>query len=364
MNWKMAGIIAIVAVVIVAGVFAFYPRSSDTVILRTTGATFPQYQMQKWISEYQKSHLHVKIEYSGGGSGYGQEAFLKGLTDIGRTDPPVKEDTWKKFLNTGDQPLQLPEIVGAVVVAYNIPGVEKLKFSRDVLAGVFMGTIEYWDDSRIMELNPDAQLPHEKIRVIHRSDSSGTTAIFTTYLSIINETWAKNVGSGKNVNWPVDSMGRGIGAKGNPGVVMSLKQTKYSICYTELSFAIEEKLSVAALENRDGNYVLPTKENIKAAVSAVKLYIPSPEKGYTEKLTQLLDAEGKNRYPIVAFTHILVWKNIKGMHYTPEKVKAIKDFLTWVLTEGQKDENLAPGYVGLPESVARIGLEAVNSINS
>ncbi|WP_010478417.1 phosphate ABC transporter substrate-binding protein PstS [Thermococcus zilligii] len=338
--------------------------STKSVTIRTTGATFPQYQVQKWIQIYMESNPNVIIEYEGGGSGHGQDAFLKGLTDIGRTDSPVTESTWKEFLKTGDQPLQFPIVVGANVVVYNIPGVDELKLDGETLAKIFLGEIEYWDDPAIKALNPDANLPHEKIIVIHRSDSSGTTAIFTTYLSLVSREWAEKVGAGKTVDWPVDKLGRGIGGNGNPGVVYALKQTKYSIAYTELSFAIEENLKMVALKNRDGYYVKPDENSIKAAVAAVKTYIPDPTEGYKENLTQLLNAPGKDSYPMVAFTHFLVWQNKGGKHYSPEKAKAIKDFLRWVLTEGQKSENIAPGYVGLPPEVAQIGLKAVDMIQT
>ncbi len=338
--------------------------SVKVITLRTTGATFPQYQIQKWIKIYMKSHPNIKIEYEGGGSGHGQETFLKGLTDIGRSDPPVKESTWKKFLETGDQPLQFPEVVGAVVVAYNVPGIENLRLDGETLAKIFMGEIEYWNDPAIKKLNPDAKLPHEKIIVIHRSDASGTTDIFTTYLSLVSKEWAGKVGAGKVVNWPVDKMGRGVGGKGNPGVVEILKQTKYSIAYTELSFAIEDNLKVVALKNRAGKFVKPTEKSIKAAVAGVKAFIPGPTEGYKENLKQLLNAPGDDSYPIVAFTHLLLWENKDDKHYSPEKAKAIKEFLKWVLTDGQKPENLAPGYVGLPPEVARIGLKAVDMIQT
>ena len=366
------GLCLIVPIISIAGCIGGNSQTSTnnekptTIIIRTTGATFPKYQIQKWIEDYQKTHPNVKIEYEGGGSGHGQEAFLKGLTDIGRTDPPVKESMWNKFLKTGDQPLQFPEIVGAVVVSYNIPeiGDKTLKLSRDVLADIFLGKIEYWDDERIKNINQDIadKLPHKKIIVVHRSDASGTTAIFTTYLSLISKEWADKVGAGKVVDWPVDEMGRGVAGKGNSGVVATLKSTPYSIAYTELSYAIEEKLPVAALENKNGKFVEPTDETIKAAVSGVKANIPNPTEGYKEDLKQMLDASGDNAYPIVAFTHLLIWENKNGKHYSSEKAKAIKDFLTWVLTEGQKPEHLAPGYVGLPEDVAKIGLNAVNMI--
>ncbi|ADG14070.1 phosphate ABC transporter, periplasmic phosphate-binding protein [Methanocaldococcus infernus ME] len=337
--------------------------ANKVIVIRTTGATFPKYQIQKWIEDYQKINPNVKIEYEGGGSGHGQEAFLKGLTDIGRTDPPVKESMWKKFLETGDQPLQFPEIVGAVVVTYNVPeiGDKTLKLDGDTLAEIFLGKIEYWDDPKIKALNPDLNLPHQKIIVIHRSDSSGTTAIFTTYLSLASKEWPEDL-VGKLINWPVDKEGRGIGQKGNSGVVAALTKTPYSIAYTELSYAIENNLPVAALKNKAGNFVKPTDETIKAAVSGVKAYIPDPTEGYKEDLKQMLNAPGENSYPIVAFTHFLVWENKNGKHYSPEKAKAIKEFIKWVLTEGQKPEHLAPGYVGLPEDVAKIGLKAVDMI--
>ncbi|WP_297518346.1 phosphate ABC transporter substrate-binding protein PstS [Thermococcus sp.] len=340
-------------------------RSTQTISLRTTGATFPMYQIQKWIKTYQSSHPNIKIEYQGGGSGYGQETFLKGLTDIGRSDPAVSADMWKKFLSTGDQPLQFPEIVGAVVVVYNVPGIGTgLRLSRAVLAKIFLGEIQYWDDPSIKSLNPNLKLPHKRIIVIHRSDASGTTKIFTTYLSLISSEWAKKVGAGLVVNWPVDRLGRGLAGKGNPGVVAILKNTPYSIAYTELSYAIKDNLTVAALQNKAGNFVLPTNTTIKSAVLAIKSYIPSPTEGYKENLTQLLDAPGKNSYPIVAFTHLLVWENKDGKHYSKEKAEAIKAFLKWILTEGQKPQNLAPGYVGLPKEVAEIGLKAVDMIKT
>jgi len=335
---------------------------AGVLVIRTTGATFPQYQIQKWVKDYQKEHPAVRIEYEGGGSGHGQEAFLKGLTHIGRTDPPVKESTWKKFLSTGDVPMQFPEVVGAVVIVFNIPGIDELKLDGETLARIFAGDIKYWDDPAIRWLNPGAKLPHRKIIVVHRSDSSGTTKIFTTYLCLVSSEFERRVGAGKLVNWPVDKMGRGLAGKGNPGVVAILKKTFYSIAYTELAFAIEENLKVVSLKNREGNFTKPDARTIKAAVSSVKSFISGPMEGYKEDLRQLLNAPGKNSYPIVAFTHLLVWKNSSGKHYSPQEAKAIKDFLSWILTTGQTEQHIATGYVGLPAEIAKIGLEAVESI--
>lgn len=329
---------------------------AKTVKIYGSGATFPEPQIQKWISLYEKINPNVKIEYIGKGSGGGQNDFKEGLVDFAGTDPPVKEDLWKELEKKG-QPLQFPIILGAVVVVYNVPGVDNLRLDGKTLADIFMGKIEYWDDPAIKSLNPNVNLPHEKIMVIHRSDSSGTTQIFTTYLCLVSDEFKEKVGSGKLVNWPVDNMGRGLGGKGNQGVVAILKQTPYSIAYTELAYALKEDLKMVALKNKAGNFVVANETTIKSAIKAVKAYIPDPEEGYKEDLKQFFNADGKDSYPIVAFSHILLWKS-----YPKEKAKAIKDFFTWVLTEGQKSENIVQGYVGLPKDVAEIGLKAVQSI--
>jgi len=331
-------------------------EQTEAIKIYGSGATFPQPQIEKWISLYENVNPNVKIEYTGKGSGGGQNDFKEGLVDFACSDPPVKEKLWRELEKMG-QPLQFPIIVGAVAVVYNVPGVEELKLDGKTLADIFMGKIEYWDDPAIKDLNPNVNLPHEKIIVIHRSDSSGTTKIFTTYLCLVSGEFKEKVGSGKIVNWPVDNIGRGLGGKGNAGVVAILKQTPYSIAYTELAYALKENLKMVALRNKAGNYVKANEDTIKSAISAIKAYIPSPEEGYKEDITQFLNADGEKSYPIVAFSHVLLWKS-----HLKEKAKAIKDFFTWVLTEGQKSENIIEGYVGLPKDVAEIGLKAVKSI--
>lgn len=331
-------------------------QTGQKVIIYGSGATFPQPQIEKWIDEYEKINPNVRIEYQGKGSGAGQNDFEKGLVDFAGSDLPVKEDLWKKLEKRG-QPLQFPEIVGAVVVVYNVPGVKNLRLDGKTLAKIFMGEIEYWDAPAIKYLNPQVDLPHKRIIVIHRADSSGTTQIFTTYLCLNSKEFEEKVGSGKLVNWPVDKLGRGLSGKGNAGVVAMLKQTKYSVAYTELAYALKENLKMVALKNKAGNFVIANETTIKSAVSAVKAFIPPPDQGYKEDLRQLLNADGKYSYPIVAFSHILVWKS-----YPKDKAKAIKDFFTWVLTEGQKSEHIVEGYVGLPKDVAEVGLRAIQSI--
>lgn len=326
----------------------------EEVVISGSGATFPQPQIEKWIDLYTSSHPEVKIEYTGKGSGGGQNDFKQGLVDFACSDPPLKEGLWRELEKKG-QPLQFPIIIGAVVVAYNLPGDYELGLDGETLADIFMGKIEYWDDPRIKELNPEVELPHEKIVVIHRSDSSGTTQIFTTYLSLVSEEWNERVGSGKVVNWPVDELGRGVGGKGNQGVVTALKNNPYSICYTELAYVYKENLKAVAIKNKAGNFVKPTPETIKAAASQAQISVPAPTEGYREDIKAFLNVDGENAYPIVAFSHMVVWS-----HYPDEaKDRAIKDFVKWILTEGQKDENIVQGYVGLPADLTTRLIEYV-----
>ncbi len=331
-------------------------ESEKTIKILGSGATFPQPQLEKWIDEYSKINPNVKIEYTGKGSGAGQNDFKNGLVDFACSDPPVKEKLWKELEKQG-KPLQFPIIIGAIAVVYNVPGADDLKLSKDVLVDIFLGKIEYWDDPRIKELNPNINLPHEKIMVVHRSDSSGTTAVFTEYLSKISEEWRNSVGSGKVVDWPADKIGRGLGGKGNAGVVAIIKQNPYTIGYVELAYAIKENLQVALIENKEGKFVKPTKETIQEAVSKTSLNIPPPTEGYREKIEMFLDAPGENSYPIIAFSHMIVWSD-----YEDEKAKALSDFIKWIMTEGQKDEYIIEGYVGLPKEVAEIGLKAAEMI--
>ena len=331
---------------------------AGVVVLRGSGATFPEPQIQVWISRYQSLNPGVRIEYVGKGSGGGQNDFKIGLVDFAGSDPPAKEGYWRELSERG-QPLQFPIVVGAIVVVYNLPGVEDLNLTRKALAGIFLGKIRFWDDPLIVEANPSARLPHREIIVVHRSDSSGTTKIFTCFLSSASAEWAEEVGCGKVVAWPVDSMGRGLGGKGNPGVVAVLEQTPYTIAYTELSYAVKERLKIAAVENKAGEFVKPTLESVQAAVAQAAAHIPDPSEGYKENLSEILDPPGRGAYPIVAFSHVLIWKS----YGDPEKAQAIKDFFTWVLTEGQEPGNLVPGYFGLPREVAEIGLRAVEMVS-
>jgi len=348
----MRRLFVLTTLILLAAVFAGCTQTQkpetqpEKTVIVGSGATFPQPQIEKWIDVYTKQNPNVGVEYTGKGSGGGQNDFKQGLVDFACTDPPISESLWNELKKKG-QPLQFPIIVGAVVVVYNLPGVDSLKLDGETLAKIFMGEIEYWDDPAIKRLNPETNLPHEKILVVHRSDSSGTTKIFTTYFSLISNDWAEKVGSGKTVEWPVDKVGRGVGGKGNQGVAAAIKQNPYSIGYVELSYALKENFSMIALKNKAGNFVTANEETVKAAVSMVSVNIPSPREGYKEDLKALLNAGGEKSYPIVAFSHIVIWDKYEN----EAKERAIKNFVKWILTEGQKPENIVQGYVGLPESV-------------
>ncbi len=339
-------VLLVLAAVIIAGCAS--QTKQKIVMLEGSGATFPQPQLEKWIDVYMSTHKNVKIDYTGKGSGGGQNDFAKGLVDYACSDPPLTKRLWMQLEKKG-QPLQFPMIVGAVVVVYNVPGVNNLKLDGKVLADIFMGKIKYWDDAAIAKLNPGVKLPHKEIIVVHRSDASGTTDIFTSYLSLVSPQWNETVGHGKVVNWPVDKMGRGFGGKGNQGVVAIITQTKYSIGYTELSYALREHLKMALIKNKDGYFVEANTTTIKAAISSVGVKVPPPTEGYKEKLMNYLNAPGKDSYPIIAVSHIIVWKTYPNK----AKEKAIRDFVTWILTTGQEQKYIVSGYVGLPVKLTK-----------
>ena len=360
-NWKSLLVMGIILTVLLAGCAqtekpqgenqATQTQKSVTII--GSGATFPQPQVEKWIGIYSKINPNVRIEYTGKGSGGGQNDFKQGLVDFACSDPPLKESLWKELEKKG-KPLQFPIIVGAVVIAYNVPEVSELKLSGEVIADIFMGKIEYWDDEAIKSLNPGANLPHKKITVVHRSDSSGTTDIFTNYLAVVSKEWDEKVGAGKTVDWPVDKLGRGVGGKGNPGVVAVIKSTPYSIGYTELAYAYKENLKTVAIKNKDGNFVKASENSIKEAV--VSLNVPPPDKGYMENVRAFMNAPGKDSYPIVAFSHMVIWRNYPDL----TKEDEIKRLVKWILTNGQKSENVVSGYVGLPEELTS---KLINELN-
>ncbi|MEM1742347.1 MAG: phosphate ABC transporter substrate-binding protein PstS [Nitrososphaerota archaeon] len=322
------------------------------------GASFLNPQMQAWASKfYELTKGRVKVNYQSIGSGAGQANFKEGLIDFAGSDPPLKKEIYDEFQGKSGI-IQFPVIIGTIVVVYNIPNIEtqKLRLTGEVIAKIYLGEIVYWDDPLIKELNPDLNLPHEKIIAVHRSDGSGTTRVFTAYLSKIYKPWKEKVGSDFTVQWPVDQLGNGVGAKGNEGVAAAVQQNLYSIGYVETAYAYGSGLKIALIRNRNGQYVIPTEETVKSSLIELTKILPKAHEDWSKIFPdETVDPPGLKSYPITSFSFIILRQD-----YDDEiKVALLREFFTWVLTEGQKKENIVPGYDPLPPEVAQIGLEGL-----
>lgn len=313
--------------------------------LNGAGATFPQPLYLEWMGEFCHVEPDVKMNYQGIGSGGGIQQFIQQTVDFGASDVPMKdEEILEAERASGGRVLHIPTVFGAVVVAYNLPGLGELKLDQETLAGLFLGEIKSWNDPRLSALNPGLNLPNRPVQIVRRSDSSGTTSIFTGYLSQISSTWKDRVGQGKEVQWPV-----GIGGKGNDGVSAIIKQQQGSLGYVELSYALESNLPVATLKNQAGNFVKPTLESTSAAGEKVSF----PD----DLRFSLTNAPGPKAYPIVGATWILAYDKMKD----PLKARALKEFLSWALKEGDQiaqDLNYAP----LPPELEAMALAKVEEI--
>ncbi|MCZ7663190.1 MAG: phosphate ABC transporter substrate-binding protein PstS [Thermoleophilia bacterium] len=315
--------------------------------LSSAGATFPEPLYLEWIGAFQSDvQPDVSINYQGIGSGGGIQQFTQLTVDFGASDAPMKdEEIAAAEAAAGAKVLHIPTVFGAVTLAYNLEGVTDLQLDQDTLAGIFLGDITMWNDPMIAALNSGATLPDEAIQVVHRSDSSGTTSIFTGYMTQISPTWETEVGPGKEVQWPV-----GIGGQGNDGVAAVIQQQGGSIGYVELSYALESRLPVATLKNKAGNFVKPSLESTSAA--AVGVTFPA------DLRFSLSDSEASGAYPIVGATWILAYDRMQD----PAKAEALKAFLTWALTDGDsiaQELNYAP----LPEELQSLALEKVDAIS-
>jgi phosphate transport system substrate-binding protein len=284
-------------------------------LINGAGATFPFPIYSKWFSEYNKLHPEVEINYQSIGSGGGIKQVTEKTVDFGASDAPMTEDELKKAPGI----IHIPTVMGAVVVVYNLPELTSLRLSPETLANVFLGKVQTWNDPAIAKDNPGTKLPGGAITVVHRSDGSGTTAVFTDYLAKVSPEWKSGPGAGKSVNWPV-----GLGGKGNEGVTGTVKQTEGGLGYVELAYANQNKLSMADLKNRDGQWVKASLDSVSAA--AAKAEIPDD---YRVSIT---DAPGKDAYPISAFTYLLVYKD----QTDSAKGQALVHFLWWSIHDGQK----------------------------
>ncbi len=309
--------------------------SAQSVDLTGAGATFPYPIYSKWFSDYAK-RTGVKINYQSIGSGGGIRQLSEGTVDFGASDGPMSNEELAKA--KGGPVLHIPTVLGADVLSYNLPSVIRpLNLTGDIIAGIFLGKIVKWNDARIAATNPGVKLPAADILVVHRSDGSGTTYIFSDYLTTVNKAWAAGPGRGKEVKWPV-----GLGAKGNEGVAGQIKQLPGAIGYVELAYAKQNHLPYAHVLNAAGEYVAPTIQSITAAAAASAKKLGKN----TDYRVSIVNAAGKGVYPISSFTWILVYKNQKN----PVKGRKLVAFLRWALHEGEKS---APtlDYAPLPASV-------------
>ncbi|HEX3849468.1 MAG TPA: phosphate ABC transporter substrate-binding protein PstS [Polyangiaceae bacterium] len=315
--------------------------AGGTITLQGSGASFPAPLYSRWFREFGDKNKDIRVNYQSTGSGAGIKAFTAGQTDFGASDAAMTDEEIKAANNNV---VLLPMTAGNIVLAYNLDGVTELKLSREAYSGIFLGTIKKWDDPKIVAANPGVKLPKLDISVVHRSDGSGTTFVFTQHLAAINEKWKSGPGVGKSVEWPV-----GVGGAKNDGVAAQIHQTPGAIGYIEYAFAATTKQPTALLENKAGKYIAPSLKASATALEAVEL--PADLRAW------VTDPAGDDSYPIVTYTWILA----KKKYDDKAKADALKKVLKWCLTDGQKlSESLF--YVPLPDKVSAEVLKAVDTI--
>ncbi len=311
--------------------------------LNGAGATFPNPVYQKWFSDFHNAHSDVQINYQSIGSGGGIRQLAAGTVDFGASDMPLNDEQAKQI----PQPIfQLPTVLGSVVPAYNVPGVnEEIKFTPEILAGIYLGKISNWNDHAIAAANPGVKFPDKPIVVVHRSDGSGTTFVWTDYLSKVSPEWKSQVGSNTSVKWPV-----GLGGKGNEGVAGLIRQMDGGFGYVELIYALQNKITFGPVKNAAGQFVKASLESTTAAASSAKM----PPNDFRVSIT---NAPGKEAYPIASFTYLLIPKQWKD----GTKKNAMVEFLNWMLDQGQGMVQ-SLDYAPLPKEVAEKERAVIKSI--
>lgn len=327
--------------------------AQNQVSIDGAGATFPYPLIDTWRVEYQDFRPNVNLNYQSIGSGGGIRQFTEMTVGFGATDAPLTQTQRDALPATA---VHIPETIGSVVPTYNIPGIGGgLKLTGPIIADIFLGIIDRWDDPAIAEINPGVNIPDRDIIVVHRSDGSGTTFVWTSYLSTVSSGWQEKIGRGTAVQWPI-----GIGAPGNEGVASTVKNTPYSVGYNELAYALTTGMDYASILNRAGNFVAPSLESTAAAVDALAGTLPAGEASWEN--VSLLDAPGENSYPIASFSYILLYKDMStNPGISQEEAEEIVRFVSWAVTDGQ--EHAAPlEYVPLPEAVREHNLEILRSL--
>jgi phosphate ABC transporter phosphate-binding protein len=347
--------LAIVVIVVIIGAVVAYvylsaPPALEAASLHGAGATFPAPFINATIAYYTANvRTNVQIDYPGGGSGAGINAFTAKTVDFAGSDAPLTASQRTAAPNA----LHIPETIGAITVAYNLPGIPSgLNLTGSIVADIYLGNILKWNDSAIQNLNPTTTLPNQNIITVHRSDSSGTTNWFTKYLDLVSTDW--NLGNGTSVQWPI-----GTGASGNPGVAATVNSTTYAVGYVELAYVLQNGMTVASIQNPAGNYVAPTLASTTQAAQALT-NLPAGNESWES--VNILNAAGTQAYPIVTPTYILVYKELNvvpGMD--KNKATQLVQFIWYLVHDGQ---NLAPGleYAQLPSNVVQIDEASINSI--
>src|SRR5580698_5786119 len=317
--------------------------ASSAETINAAGATFPEPIYQKWFQNFHKAHPDIQINYQALGSGAGIRQLTEGTVDFGASDMPMTDDQLSKV--TKYKVLHFPTVLGGIVPTYNVPGAPSMNFSGATLAGIYLGTIKKWNDPALKKDNPSANLPNEDITVVHRSDGSGTSFVFTDYLSKVSPEWKSRVGADTSVKWPV-----GLGGKGNEGVAGFIRQMAGSIGYVELIYAVQNNIPYGSVRNSSGAFVKASLESVTAAAA-------SSPKMPADFRASITDAPGKGAYPISSFT----WLLIPAQSKDAAKGKILADFLAWMVTDGQKMTG-ALSYAPLPDNVAAKVKEAIKQV--
>ena len=338
---RIVKLLSLLAVLLAVATFA---TAEGQVLLNAAGATFPYPIYSKWFDLYHTSHSNVQINYQSIGSGGGIRQLLDKTVDFGASDGPMNDDQLKQATVPI---LHFPTVLGAAIPAYNVPGVQgELNFTPEALSGIFLGKVTKWNDPSIASANPGVKLPGDDIVVVHRSDGSGTSYIWTDYLSKVNPEWQSKVGKGTSVNWPV-----GLGGKGNEGVSALVQQTPGSLGYVELIYAIQNHMPYGKVKNSSGTFVKADLASVSAAAAAAAKFIPDDFR------VSITNPEGKAAYPIASFT----WLLIPSKFSDSAKRDVVKDFLKWALTDGQQyAEGLS--YAKLPKEVVAKEMKAIAQI--
>ena len=352
-NHQKIGVWLVAAIFFTANIPSLLEQTFAQTTINGAGATFPFPLIDTWRVEYQNIKPDVNINYQSIGSGGGVKQFIEKTVDFGGTDAPLNEEEEKKAVGA----VHIPETIGSVVPAYNLPqiGDAELKLTGPIIADIFLGKITKWDDPKIKEINAGLQLPSEDIVVVHRSDGSGTTFVFTDYLANVSSEWEASIGKGKSVPWPA-----GIGAPGNEGVSNSIKSTPNSIGYIELAYALTTDTKFAHVQNKDGNFIKPSLNSTAAAVSSVAPALPKGDESWTD--VSVVNAPGKDSYPIASFSYLLLFKELSTNPSIDEtKAKNLVDFISWAITDGQ---TFAPdlGYVPLPDEVVKLNQDTLKTL--